>query len=83
MTSINITNARKNLYQLINEVVANSSPVTITNKNGNAVLISEDDWNAIQETLYLYSVPGLVKEMLEADKESIKDMERYDPKKGW
>lgn len=70
MTSINVTTARKNLYRLISDVNSSSSPVSITNSNGkNAVLISEDDWNAIQETLYLHSVPGLVKSILDADSE--------------
>ena len=83
MTLINATNARKNLYQLINDVNRNSTPITITNKNGNAVLISESDWNAIQETLYLYSVPGLVESILAADSENIGDMEKYDPNEEW
>ena len=83
MTTINATNARKMLYQLINEVNRSSTPITITNKTGNAVLVSEDDWNAIQETLYLYTIPGLVEEILEADKEKIHDMEIYDPKEEW
>ena len=83
MTVINATNARKNLYKLISEVNENSSPITITNKSGNAVLISENDWNAIQKTLYLHSVPGLVKEILEGDKENISDMKKYDPEEEW
>ncbi len=83
MTLINATNARKNLYKLISEVNENSNPITITNKSGNAVLISENDWNAIQETLYLYSVPGLVKDILEGDKENISDMKKYDPEEEW
>ena len=49
MTAINATSARKNLYQLIQDVNTNSTPITITNSRGkNAVLLSEDDWNAIQ-----------------------------------
>ncbi|MEE3391824.1 MAG: type II toxin-antitoxin system Phd/YefM family antitoxin, partial [Candidatus Cryptobacteroides sp.] len=61
MTAISVTKARQNIYQLLNEVNENSEPVTITNTKGkNGVLISEDDWKAIQETLYLASVPGMV-----------------------
>ena len=61
MTAINATSARKNLYQLIQDVNTNSTPITITNSRGkNAVLLSEDDWNAIQETVYLNSIPGMV-----------------------
>ena len=54
MTAISVTKARQNIYQLLNEVNENSEPVTITNTKGkNGVLVSEDDWKAIQETLYL------------------------------
>ena len=84
MTLMNVTNARKNLYKLIEEVNKNSSPVTITNsKGGNAVLMSEEDYNALQETIYLYSVPGLVKSILNADKEDPKKMKKYNPSEEW
>ena len=74
MVAMNATAARKNLYQVIAEVNANSMPITITNSHGkNAVLVSEEDWNSIQETLYLYSVPGLVPSILEAKAESIEE----------
>lgn len=61
MGSISITNARKYIYKLVENVATNNKPITITNNKGsNAVLISEDDWNAIEETLYLNSIPGFV-----------------------
>ena len=61
MSTINITNARANLYQLVSDVNVGFNPITIVNNKGkNAVLISEDDWNSIEETLYLSSIPGLV-----------------------
>ena len=60
MTSISVTKARQNIYQILNDVNENSEPITITNTNGkNAVIISEDDWKAIQETIYLNSIPGM------------------------
>lgn len=59
MTSMTTTEARKNLYQLVDSVAASHAPVQITGKSNNAVLVSEDDWNAIQETLYLVSIPGM------------------------
>lgn len=66
MTAINATKARENLYQLISDVNANSEPVTITNNRGkNAVLISEEDWKAIQETIYLNSIPGLSESIIQ------------------
>jgi len=57
--TLNVTQARKKLYQLIKAVTETHTPVQITGKNGNAVLVSEEDWNAVQETLYLLSVPGM------------------------
>ena len=61
MSTINITNARANLYQLVSDVNVGINPITIVNNKGkNAVLISEDEWNSIEETLYLSSIPGLV-----------------------
>lgn len=60
MSAINITNARKELYNLVENVNLYREPVLIVSKKGNAVLISEKDWNAIQETVYLNSIPGMV-----------------------
>ena len=74
MTAISATKARENLYQLISDVNSNSSAITITNNRGkNAVIISEDDWNALQETLYLMSVPGLTESIIEGGKEATSD----------
>ncbi len=51
--------ARANIYQLVDQVASSHQPVTITGKRNNAVIISESDWNAISETLYLNSIPGM------------------------
>ncbi|MEI7814448.1 MAG: type II toxin-antitoxin system Phd/YefM family antitoxin [Coriobacteriia bacterium] len=59
MTSISATEARKSLYKLVDEVQESHEPVQITGKRGNAVLVGEDDWRAVQETLYLVSIPGM------------------------
>ena len=84
MALMNVTNARKNLYKLIEEVNNNSTPVTITNsKGGNAVLMSEEDYNALQETIYLYSVSGLVESILDADNEDPNRMKKYNPSEEW
>ena len=65
MTSISITKVRANLYQTVSEVNESSQPITITNNRGkNAVLVGEEDWKAIQETLYLNSIPGLSQSIL-------------------
>ena len=57
MTAISVTKARENIYQILSDVNDSSQPITITNNRGkNGVLISEEDWNAIQETLDRKSV---------------------------
>jgi prevent-host-death family protein len=59
MTSLPVTQARSKLYQLLDEVADSHEPIQITGKRSNAVLVSEDDWRSIQETLYLISIPGM------------------------
>ncbi len=59
MTTISITEARSKLYKLVDNTALDSTPILITGKRNNAVLVSEDDWRAIQETLYLTSIPGM------------------------
>jgi antitoxin YefM len=59
MSSINITNARKDLYRIVESVNLSHEPVHITGKNSSAVLIGEDDWKSIEETLFLMSIPGM------------------------
>ena len=61
MSTINITSARANLFKLVSDVNVGFNPITIVNNKGkNAVLISEDEWKNIEETLYLSSIPGYV-----------------------
>ena len=59
MTTVTATEARAKLYKLIDEAASAHQPISITGKRSNAVLLAEDDWNAIQETLYLLSIPGM------------------------
>ena len=59
MTEITATKARSNLYRLIDEAAESYQPIVINGKRNKAVLVSEEDWSAIQETLYLLSVPGM------------------------
>lgn len=68
MKTIPVTKVRQNIYKILEQVRISSEPIQITSKKGNAVLISEEDWNAIQETLYLLSIPNLRESILEADK---------------
>jgi antitoxin YefM len=59
MTVIKASEARARLYRLIDEAASSHEPVFITGKRSNAVLVSEEDWRSIQETLYLLSIPGM------------------------
>jgi antitoxin YefM len=71
MTTVNVTEARANLYKLIDDASVNHEPVVITGKRVNAVLLAEDDWNAINETLYLLSVPGMRESIIEGMQENL------------
>lgn len=71
MSAVSATSARANLYRLIDQVNEDSEPLTITGQRGNAVLIGESDWHAIQETLALESVPGMTDSIRQARDEGI------------
>ena len=77
MMSMNVTEARRDLFKMI-KAVQNSDAMTITSEDGNAVLMSESEWNGIQETLYLLSIPGMLESILEARNEDISEMVRWD-----
>jgi len=71
MSTLNVTEARAKLYALIDETAETHKLITITGKRGNAVLLSEDDWNAINETLYLVSIPGMRESIREGMKTDV------------
>jgi antitoxin YefM len=74
MSSINITSARKELYKIVQEVNDTHEPIQITGKKTSAVLIGEDDWRSIQETLYLTSIPGMRDSIIEGMKTPVEDL---------
>lgn len=76
MTTLNATEARSKLYRLIDEAAQSHSPVVITGRRANAVLIAEEDWNAINETLYLLSIPGMRKSIREGMESSLDNCEK-------
>jgi prevent-host-death family protein len=76
MTSITATEARKALYKLVEDVSGSHEPVQITGKHGNAVLVGEDDWRAVQETMHLLSVPGMRESIVEGMAESLDECSR-------
>ena len=59
MSILNATNARNNFFKLMDETITTHEPVYVTGKNGNVVMLSEEDYKSIQETLYLCSIPGM------------------------
>ncbi|NLC92397.1 MAG: type II toxin-antitoxin system Phd/YefM family antitoxin [Treponema sp.] len=71
MEVMTATAARTNLYTLIDETKESHEPIIISGKRNNAVLVSEEDWNSIQETLYLCSIPGMRESILTARKEPL------------
>ena len=73
MTTVTATKARNNLYSLIDEANESHIPIQITGKRGNAILISEDDWRAISETIHLSMIPGMVESIKKGMKEKIED----------
>lgn len=75
MTSISATEARKRLYSLLDDVAASHEPIEITGRRNNAVLVSEDDWRAVQETLHLLSMPGMRESILEGLATPVEDLD--------
>lgn len=73
MYNTNVTNARANLYNLVNMAIDNSETININTKNGNALLISEDDYNSLVETLYLSSDPEYKKSLIEGKNTNLED----------
>lgn len=65
MTTTTITNFRKNVYSMVENTVRFNEPVNITTKDGNAVMISEEEYLGLIETLYLTSVPGMKEKLIE------------------
>lgn len=75
MSTVTATEARSSLYQLLDKVADSHEPVLITGKRNNAVLLSEEDWRAINETLYLLSVPGMRESILEGLNTTLEECE--------
>jgi len=72
MTTLTATEARKNIYSLVDEVNESHEAIQIQGKRGSAVLISGDDWRSLQETLYLSSLPGMKKSILKGMKTPVR-----------
>jgi len=74
MTTLTASQARIKLYKLLDTVAKNHEPVQITGRRKNAMLVSEEDWGAIQETLYLTSIPGMRESIIKGMKTPVKKL---------
>ena len=68
MTNINVTNFRKDIYELLEQTIKFNEPINISTKNGNAVVLSEEDYRGLMETVYLSSIPELKEKLIEGKK---------------
>lgn len=73
MLNTNATNFRRNLFGMLEQTVKYNEPINISTKDGNAVLLSEEDYNGLMETLYLCSVPGLKDQIVEGMNTPLED----------
>ena len=73
MTNINITNFRKDIYELLEQTIKYNEPLNITTKKGNAIILSETDYNSLMETLYITSIPNLKEDIVTGMKEDLQD----------
>ncbi len=78
MKTINVTKARADLYNLLTEASESHEPIQITGKKTNAILLAEEDWRAIQETLFLTSIPGMKESIVDGLNTDIDDTEELD-----
>jgi len=80
VTQLTASEARSNLYRLIDEAAEHHEPIQIAGKSNNAVLVAEEDWRSIQETLYLLSIPGMRESIRRGLKEPV---DKLSTKLGW
>ena len=73
MTNINITNFRKDIYELLEQTIKYNEPINISTKNGNAVVLSEEDYNGLMETVYLLNVTGMKEKLIDGKNTSLED----------
>jgi PHD/YefM family antitoxin component YafN of YafNO toxin-antitoxin module len=79
MKTLTASRARETLYTLIDEAAESNEPIQITGKRSNAVVISEDNWHSIEETLYLLSIPGMGKSIREGMKTPLRKLKKTLP----
>lgn len=83
MSITNATELRKNLFNTLDDVIEYNDPVTVNTRKGNAVILSEEDYNGMLETIYILSQKGLYKKIKEGEKEEESKMEKFNPDEEW
>lgn len=83
MTNTNITTFRKKVFEYVDQAVTYGDVVNVSTKNGNAIILSEDDYNSLMETLHLVSIPGMTERLQEAAAEPVNQCKKYDPDEEW
>ncbi len=83
MSVTSISSLRKNLFTSIENVVEYNDAITVSTKKGNAVIVSEEDYNAMMETIFLVSQKGLLNKIKEGEKEDISKMSTFNPNEEW
>ncbi len=73
MTNISITDFRKDIYELLQQTIKYNEPINISTKNGNAAVLSEEDYNNLVETFYVSSIPGLAEDIVQGLKEDVEE----------
>jgi len=73
MINTNIINFRKDIFEMLVQTIKYNEPINVNTKDGNAVIISEEDYNGLMETLYLSSIPGMKEKVVEGLKTSVED----------
>lgn len=78
MTNINITNFRKDIFEYASQVVNYNDIINVTTKEGNVIVMSEEEYNGLMETLYLCSIPGMKERLEEGKKATLEDCEDFE-----
>lgn len=83
MTNTTITNLRQNIFEYINQAINYNDVINVSTKNGNAVIISEDEYNSLIETVQLLSVPGMKEKIIEGMNQPLDECIKYHPEEEW
>ena len=83
MSITNATELRKNLFSTLDEVIEFNDSVTVNTRKGKAVILSEEDYNGMLETIHILSQKGLYKKIKEGEKEEVSGMKKYNPDEEW